>query len=78
MLKRFSKVPKLNKVRNHLTGRPCLMIPDLAIAMLSKEPPRADKCSSPIVVMTEAASPELQITLVASRAPPKPACTLVQ
>lgn len=49
------------------------MIPDLAIAMLSKEPPRAAKCSSPIVVITDVASPELLITLVASRAPPNPA-----
>lgn len=49
------------------------MIPDFAIAMLSKEPPSASKCSSPIVVITDAASPELLITLVASRAPPNPA-----
>lgn len=51
------------------------MIPDFAIAMLSKEPPSAAKCSSPIVVMTDVASPELGMTLVASRAPPNPACS---
>ena len=50
------------------------MIPDFAMAMLSKEPPSAAKCSSPIVVMTDAASPELEIIFVASRAPPNPAC----
>ena len=49
------------------------MIPDLATAIVSKEPPRAAKCSSPTVVMTDAASPEGDITLVASRAPPSPA-----
>lgn len=49
------------------------MIPDFAIAMLSKDPPRAAKCSSPIVVITDVASPELQMTFVASRAPPNPA-----
>lgn len=42
--------------------------------MLSREPPSAIKCSSPILVMTDAASPELQIIFVASRAPPRPAC----
>ena len=50
------------------------MIPDFAMAMLSREPPSAAKCSSPIVVMTDAASPELEIIFVASRAPPNPAC----
>lgn len=50
------------------------MIPDFAIAMLSMDPPRAAICSSPIVVITDIASPELEKTLVASRAPPKPAC----
>lgn len=50
------------------------MIPDFAMAMLSKEPPSAAKCSSPIVVMTDAASSELEIIFVASRAPPNPAC----
>lgn len=59
---------------NNLTGQPCLMIPDFAMAMLSKEPPSAAKCSSPIVVMTDAASSELEIIFVASRAPPNPAC----
>lgn len=48
-------------------------MPDFAIAILSKEPPSAAKCSSPIVVMTEAARSELEIILVASRAPPNPA-----
>lgn len=61
------------KVKGHLTGRPCLVIPDLASAMLSKEPPRAAICSSPIVVMTDAARFELSMTFVASRAPPSPA-----
>lgn len=41
--------------------------------MLSKEPPRAAMCSSPIVVMTDAARFELSMTFVASRAPPSPA-----
>lgn len=59
---------------NHLTGRPYLMIPDLAIAIVSKEPPSAAVCSSPIVVITDAASPELEMIFVASRAPPNPAC----
>lgn len=59
---------------NYTTGRPCLIIPDFAIATLSKEPPRAAKCSSPIEVNTEAASSLLRITLVASLAPPRPAC----
>lgn len=58
---------------NHLTGRPCLMIPDFARAMLSKEPPSAAICSSSIVVMTDAASSELRIIFVASLAPPSPA-----
>lgn len=49
------------------------MIPDFAIAMLSKEPPRAAICSSPIDVITAAASPVLSKTFVASRAPPRPA-----
>ena len=49
------------------------MIPDFATAMLSKEPPSAAKCSSPIVVIIDVARPELQITFVASRAPPNPA-----
>lgn len=61
--------------QNHLTGQPCFMIPDFAIAILSKEPPSAAKCSSPIVVMIDVASPELGMTLVASRAPPNPACS---
>lgn len=59
---------------NHLTGRPCLIIPDFAMAMLSKVPPNAARCSSDIVVMIDKASPELDIIFVASRAPPKPAC----
>ena len=50
------------------------MIPDFATAMLSKEPPSAAKCSSPIVVIMEAASSELQRIFVASLAPPSPAC----
>lgn len=58
---------------NHLTGRPCLIMPDFATAILSKEPPNAAKCSSLIVVMTEAARSELDIIFVASRAPPNPA-----
>lgn len=52
------------------------MIPDLAKAMLSREPPSASICSSPIVVIIDAASPELEITFVASRAPPSPACNI--
>ena len=59
---------------DHLTGQPCLIIPDFAIAMLSRDPPSAAKCSAPIVVITDAASPELEIMFVASRAPPSPAC----
>lgn len=59
--------------KNHLTGHPSLIIPDLAIAILSKEPPSAARCSSPIVVMIDAARVELEMTLVASRAPPNPA-----
>ena len=50
------------------------MIPDFAIAMLSKVPPRAAKCSSPTVVIIETARLFLLRTLVASRAPPSPAC----
>lgn len=61
---------------NHLTGRPCLMIPDFANAMLSNEPPSAAKCSSPIVVMTDAASPVWLIIFVASLEPPNPACSI--
>lgn len=60
--------------KNHLTGHPSLIIPDFALAILSKEPPSAAKCSSPIVVMIDAARVELERTLVASRAPPNPAC----
>lgn len=52
------------------------MIPAFAIAIVSNEPPRAAKCSSPTVVMTAAASPELDIMFVASRAPPNPAFTI--
>jgi hypothetical protein len=52
------------------------MIPAFAVAIVSNEPPRAAKCSSPTVVITAAASPELDITFVASRAPPNPACTI--
>lgn len=63
---------KLTK-KNHLTGHPSLIIPDFAIAILSKEPPSAARCSSPIVVMIDAARVELEMTLVASRAPPNPA-----
>jgi len=59
-----------------LTGQPCFMIPAFAIAIVSKEPPRAAKCSSPTVVMTAAASPELDMIFVASRAPPNPACRI--
>lgn len=59
-------------VRKCVTGQACLMIPDLAIAMLSKEPPSAAKCSSPIVVITEAKSSGAENTFVASRAPPRP------
>lgn len=64
-------------MENHLTGRPLFIIPDFAIAILSKEPPSAARCSSPIVVITDAASPELEIMFVASRAPPSPAYTKV-
>lgn len=60
-------------IKNHLTGRLCLIIPDLAAAILSKEPPSAARCSAPTFVMIETARPELVITLVASRAPPNPA-----
>lgn len=59
--------------KNHLTGRPSLIIPDFATAILSREPPSAARCSSPIVVMIDAARVELGMTLVASRAPPNPA-----
>lgn len=59
--------------KNHLTGHPALIIPALAIAILSNEPPSAARCSSPIVVMIDAARVELEMTLVASRAPPNPA-----
>jgi hypothetical protein len=52
------------------------MIPAFAVAIVSNEPPRAAKCSSPTVVITAAASPELDIIFVASRAPPNPACTI--
>lgn len=65
---------KIIHKKNNLTGQPSLIIPAFAIAMLSKEPPRAAMCSSPIEVMTAAASLELQIMFVASRAPPSPAC----
>lgn len=51
-----------------------MIIPDFATAMLSKEPPSAAMCSSPIDVMIDAERSELEITLVASRAPPNPAC----
>lgn len=50
------------------------MIPDFAIAMLSREPPSAAKCSSPIVVIIAVVSSLLVSTFVASRAPPSPAC----
>lgn len=50
-----------------------MITPDLATAILSKEPPSAARCSAPIFVMTDAAKSELVITLVASRAPPSPA-----
>ncbi|GJY06710.1 putative F-box domain-containing protein [Tanacetum coccineum] len=46
---------------NHLTGRPCLMMPDFATAILSKEPPNAAKCSSPMVVIIEAARSKLDV-----------------
>lgn len=55
------------------TGRPCLMIPDFANAILSREPPSASKCSSPIDVITDAANSVLRKTFVASLAPPRPA-----
>jgi len=66
----------MRSVEKHLTGQPCFMIPAFAIAIVSKEPPRAAKCSSPTVVMTAAASPELDMIFVASRAPPNPACRI--
>lgn len=67
---------KGRNVKNHLTGRCSLIIPDLATAILSKEPPSAARCSSPIFVMIAAARSELVNTLVASRAPPNPAYRL--
>ena len=60
-------------IRELHTGRPCLMIPDFAIAMLCREPPNAARCSLPTVVMTDAANSVLRITFVASLAPPRPA-----
>lgn len=63
----------IGRGKNHLTGRPCLTIPDFATAILSKEPPSASRCSSPTVVMIDKARSEPEITLVASRAPPNPA-----
>lgn len=53
-----------------------MIIPDLAAAMLSKEPPSAARCSAPTFVMTETAKSELVITFVASLAPPNPAYAL--
>ena len=58
---------------NNLTGRPSLIIPDFASVMLWREPPKAAKCSFPIVVMTDAASSLFRMTFVASLAPPRPA-----
>ena len=55
------------------TGRPSFIIPDFAKVMLSNDPPKAAKCSFPIFVRTATASPHGEMTLVASRAPPKPA-----
>lgn len=55
-----------------------MIIPDFATAILSKEPPSAARCSSPIVVIIDTASSELEITLVASRVPPNPACTCAE
>ena len=49
------------------------IIPDFAKAMLSNDPLKAAKCSFPIFVRTATASPHGEMTLVASRAPPKPA-----
>lgn len=49
------------------------MIPAFANAIVSKEPPRAATCSSPTLVITDAASPELDMIFVASRVPPNPA-----
>lgn len=65
-------------MENHQTGRPSLIIPDFATAILSKEPPSAARCSSPIVVIIDTASSELEITLVASRVPPNPAFTFAE
>lgn len=65
-------------IKNHLTGRRSLIIPDLAAAMLSKEPPSAARCSAPTFVMIETARSELVITFVASRAPPNPAYILAK
>lgn len=57
----------------YLTGRPSLIIPDFASAILSKEPPNAARCSLPTVVITDAATLLLDKTFVASRDPPRPA-----
>lgn len=65
-------------IKNHLTGRFSLIIPDLATAILSNEPPSAARCSAPTFVMIETARSELIITLVASRAPPNPAYRLAK
>lgn len=65
-------------IKNHLTGRRSLIIPDLATAILSKEPPSAARCSAPIFVMIDAARSELVSILVASRAPPNPAYRLTK
>lgn len=64
---------KRNKDETNLTGRPSLIIPDFATAMLWREPPKAAKCSFPTVVMTAAASSLFRMTFVASLAPPRPA-----
>ena len=45
------------------------MIPDFAIAMFSREPPKEFICSFPIVVITDVARSPLGITLVASHSP---------
>lgn len=63
-------------MKNHLTGRRSLIIPDLATAILSKDPPSAARWSVPMFVIIDAARSKLVSTLVASRAPPNPAYRL--
>jgi hypothetical protein len=64
---------KKKREEKYITGSPCLMIPDFAIAIPCREPPKEAKCPLPTVVMTEDASSVLCMTFVTSLAPPRPA-----